>query len=72
MADSTTHVTQITSGQGSKEVTMNGLVDALSPALFGARRAEACAALTWGYYGGRWAGSTVANGTLTLTGSTTN
>lgn len=29
-------------------------------------------ALTWGYYGGRWGGFSVADGTLTLTNSATN
>ncbi len=72
MADSTTNLAQIEASQGAKEVTANGLFDAVSPAAFGGRRAEACVGLTWAYYGGRYESSTVANGTLTLTGSTTN
>lgn len=72
MADSTTHIAQVDSAQAQKEVTVNGLFDAASPAMFGGRRAEACAGLIWGYYGGRWGGTAVANGTLTLAAGTTN
>lgn len=72
MADSTTNIAQVDSSQAQKEVTVNGLFDASSPAMFGGRRAEACAGLVWGYYGGRWGGSAVANGTVTLLPSTTN
>lgn len=72
MADSTTNVTQIEASQAQKEVTANGLFDAFSPASYGGRHAEACSGLTWGYYGGRWNGDLVANGTLTLDPSTDN
>lgn len=72
MADSTTHIAQVDSAQAQKEVTVNGLFDAASPAMFGGRRAEACAGLIWGYYGGRWGGTAVANGTLTLAAGATN
>jgi hypothetical protein len=77
MADSASILDLILTNQASKEVTANALFDALSGgALFG-RRASACAALTWGYYGGRFTHAdgtigTLANGTLTLTPSTTN
>lgn len=72
MADSTTNITQIEASQSQKEVTANGLFDAASLAMYGARRAEACSGLVWGYYAGRWGGNEVANGTLTLTASDTN
>jgi hypothetical protein len=52
MADSTTHLDEISSSQSSKEVTANALFDAMSAnAVFG-RRASTTSALTWGYYGG--------------------
>lgn len=72
MADSTTHLAQVATAQAQKEVTVNGLFDAASLATFGGRRAEACAGLVWGYYGGRVGGTLVANGTITLPASTTN
>lgn len=72
MADSTTHLAQLEMSQAQKEVTANGLFDAASPATYGGRRAEACAGLTWGYYGGRFGGVTVANGTLTAPESDTS
>lgn len=72
MADLDTNIVQIETSQSQKEVTANGLFDAGSPITFGGRRAEACAGLVWGYYGGRIDGSTVANGTLTLTDASDN
>lgn len=36
------------------------------------RRPDTTTALTWGYYGGRWGGFAVADGTLTLTNTATN
>jgi len=66
MSDSTSLLVQVETSQAQKEVTVNNLFDAHSPASFGGRRAEACSLLTWGYYGGRWGGTLVANGTLAL------
>lgn len=71
MSDLSTHLVQVDPAQALKEVTINGLFDAHSPISFGGRRAEACLGLTWGYYGGRWGGAAVANGTLTLPASST-
>lgn len=51
---------------------INENFDAISGAAFGARRHAATTGLTWGYYGGRFNGVTVADGTVTLTNSTTN
>lgn len=71
MADSTPLLAQITAGQAQKEVTANGLFDAASPATAYGRHAETCVGLTWGYYGTRYGGSAVANGTNTCGASTT-
>lgn len=77
MSDSTTHLDLLSESQSGKATSANALFDALSPALFGGRRASACSGLTWGYYGGALAKSdgslvAVANGTLSLTASATN
>lgn len=76
MADSTTNLDTISSSQDSKEVSANALFDSGSQATLYGRRAASTSALTWGYYGGRvWingAGVNIANGTVTLTASTTN
>jgi hypothetical protein len=72
MADSTTHLEQLETSQAQKEVTANQLFDAMSAASIFARHAEACSGLTWGYYGGRWGGNVIANGTLALAPSATN
>lgn len=77
MADSTTTLDLISSGQSGKEVTANDLFDSCSPATLLGRRASTTAGLTWGYYGGVVAlddGTLlqVANGTKTLTDNATN
>lgn len=77
MADSTTNLDLISSGQSAKEVTANDLFDAGSPAAALGRRASTTAGLTWGYYGGVVrldSGSLhqIANGTKTLTDDATN
>lgn len=71
MADSTPLLAQIAAGQAQKEVTANGLFDAASPATAYGRHAETCVGLTWGYYGTRYGGSTVASGTNVCGASTT-
>jgi len=75
MANSITHVDTIISSQYGKEITANAYFDAASPATLYGRRASTCGGTTWGYYGGngRVNGvlTQVANGTLTLTASTT-
>lgn len=45
---------------------------AASPAAMYGRRASATSGLTWGYYGGIAFGATIANGTVSLTASSTN
>jgi hypothetical protein len=76
MSDSTQHIDTISASQSSKEVTANAFMDAASPAALFGRRATTTTALTWGYYGGvlNVAGTptTIANGTVALTGSATN
>lgn len=79
MADSTTNLDTISTAQSQKEVTANAADDAESTASFGGRRASTTTGLTWGYYGGKYiaGGSSpaitmLANGTVSLTLSTTN
>lgn len=76
MADSTSNLDAISSGQSGKEVTANGIFDALSRAADFGRRWASSSGLTWGHYGTpRWyinATPTVkANGTVALTASGT-
>ncbi|KVN08203.1 hypothetical protein WT09_30740 [Burkholderia stagnalis] len=72
MSNSTTLLDTISSTQANKEVTANGLFDAASPAMIWGRHASATSGLTWGYYGGQFGSNAIANGTVTLTASTTN
>ena len=76
MADSTTNLDPVAAVSYSKEVQLNALMDAASPATTYGRRASTTTGLIWGYYGGKvtLAGvvTTIANGTLTLTASSTN
>jgi len=62
----------ISSAQASPEVAINENFESLADLAVYARKASATTGLTWGYYGGRYAGFAVADGTLTLTASTTN
>lgn len=77
MANSTTNIDTIAQSQASKEVTANAYFDAASLATTYGRRASTSSGLTWGYYGGNVTRTDgvlvqVANGTLSLTASTTN
>jgi hypothetical protein len=72
MSNSTSLIDQIASNAANKEVIANGNFDASSPAMLWGRRAQASAGLAWAYYGGWFAGAQVANGSLSLTPSTTN
>lgn len=76
MSSSTTNLDMLVQSQSSKEVTANALFDAGSPATIFGRRQSTCSGLTWGYYGGRMLVdgvlTTIANGTVALTASTTN
>lgn len=76
MANSSSNIDQLSQSQSSKEITINALLDAASPATLYGRRQSTTSGLTWGYYGGTiLLGTTatqIANGTLTLPASTTN
>lgn len=76
MANSSSNLDQITSGQAAKEIEANELFDAHSPASIFGRHASASSSLQWGYYGGPWVTdgvlSTIANGQVALTASSTN
>jgi hypothetical protein len=75
MSDSTSLLTQLTTAQAGKEVTVNELMNAASPSAFGARK-QSTSGLSWDYYGGRilvdGVSTAIANGTVTLSASTTN
>jgi len=63
---------QLSSAQVSPEVPVNENFETLEwAALFG-KKQPSTSGLTWAYYGGRWGGSSIADGTVTLTASTTN
>lgn len=76
MSNSTTLLDTISSTQAQKEVTANALFNAESPASMFGNRVVGTAGLVWAFYGGfvYVAGvlTAVANGTLTLTASSTN
>jgi hypothetical protein len=63
---------QLNDAQASAEVPVNENFDTLSAVALYGRRQQATSGLTWGYYGGLYDGHTVADGTLSLTNSTTN
>lgn len=68
---------QIAENQQDKEVTANENFEAAQPSSLFGRHASACAALTWGFYGGKFLADDgsivdVASGTLALTASQTN
>jgi len=75
MSDSTSLLTQLTPGQATKEPTVNELFNAVSGAsAFGKKQSSS--GLSWDYYGlSRWyinaTATAKANGTLTLTASST-
>lgn len=76
MADSTTHLDQLSASQANQELRINELNDAMSVAASFGRRAATSAALNWGFYGvPRWYINAVpvvkANGAVSLTGSST-
>ena len=75
MSDSTSLLTQLTAGQAGKEVTVNELMNAVSPAAIFGRR-QSSSGLSWDYFGGRLevdgVSTFIANGTVTLTASTAN
>jgi hypothetical protein len=65
--------TQVTSPpQLQAEVIVNEAFETLEHQSVYGKRHATTSGLTWGYYGGRWGGFSVADGTVTLTGSSTN
>lgn len=70
--DSTANLTQLTEQTTGNETRVNELFDAASPATIYGRNQEAMAFPAWAYYGGRIDGTSIPNGTVTLTASTTN
>lgn len=54
------------------EVRVNENFETVEYASVYGKRHPATTGLTWGYYGGRWSGYSVSDGTLTLTASSTN
>jgi len=75
MSDSTSLLTQLTTAQAGKEITVNELMNAVSPASALARK-QSSSGLSWNYYGvSRWyvngTAVTKANTNITLTASST-
>lgn len=76
MADSTTNLDTLAASTEQKEVKANALFDAMSLCSAFGRRNSTSLNLQWGFYGiGRWyinaTATTKANGTVTLTASST-
>jgi hypothetical protein len=63
---------QVSESQNHIEVPINENGVTLEHQAVYGQRQPAHAGLTWGYYGGRWGGIEVADGTLTLTNSAAN
>lgn len=63
---------QVTEGQANPEVVINRNSQTLEHQSVYGQRQSAHSGLTWGYYGGRWGGFSVANGTHTLTNAADN
>ena len=76
MADSTTNLPQLSPSQANQEARLNEVIDAASLGTYYGRNAATCSGLTWGFLGGKLlidgTQTAVANGTVTLTASTTN
>jgi len=76
MSNSTVTFDAIAQAQAGKEITANAFFDAASPATTFGRRQSTTSGLTWGFYGGTISVdgvlTQIANGTLSLTASTTN
>jgi len=69
MSDLSNPLTQVVVGQAQPAVTVNNLVDALSPAAIFGQNDLTTSGLTWGYYGGRYRGIAIAHGTIALPAS---
>ena len=75
MSDSTSLLTQLTTSQAGKEATTNEIFNSVSPASYFGRK-QSSSGLRWDYFGGRilvdGVSTAIANGTVSLTASTTN
>lgn len=63
---------QTVNASASPEVQTNENFETIDYSSVYGKRQPVTTALTWGYYGGRWGGFSVAAGTLTLTNAATN
>lgn len=63
---------QTINASSSPETQMNENFETINHASVYGKRQPVTTGLTWGYYGGRWGGFSVANGTLTLTNTADN
>jgi hypothetical protein len=68
----TTTLQQLTASQANKEVAVNRNFETTSWSGVYGKKQSTSTGLTWGYYGGRWGGFSVADGTFTLTNTTDN
>jgi hypothetical protein len=68
----TTTLQQLTAAQANKEVAVNRNFETLSAVGMYGYRQSATTGLTFAYYGGHIAGSTIANGTVSLTNAADN
>ena len=66
-----TALTTVAAGTGAITDINDNFTATSAAAMYG-RRAAGVAGLTWGYYGGRGFGNTIADGTVALSASTTN
>ncbi len=64
-------IEQVDTSQTQHEITVNRLFDSMSGAAAFGRNADGCALLTWAWYGVRYGGIPVANGSQLLTASST-
>jgi hypothetical protein len=67
----TTTLQQLTASQANKETAVNRNFETLSASGMYGKKQSTTTGLTLGYYGGHIAGSTVADGTIALDGSST-
>jgi len=63
---------QLSASQVSPEVPINENFQSLDHQAVYGKAPATSTGLTWGYYGGRWGGTAITAGTLTLTDASTN
>ena len=76
MSDSISRLDLLTGSTAGRDTLANELFNPMSPAALFGRRSQGCTGLTWAFYGGAMMLSgiptLIPNGTIALTGSTTN